>query len=1045
VAVNSPTTQDLWSACFGGGQFVAVGTGGTILTSPDGIAWSQRSSGVDLWLVGVCMGQTLANAVITPGRETYTYQNLFVAVGDRGTILTSPDGIAWTPRVSGTTQRLNGVAFVSTVSGTPSGGGSQRFVAVGEGGTVCISVDGLTWTAGNAGVSGWLRGVSDAFAPVGTNSGVYVGGQQGTVLKCVDGVNFVPVSFPVSSDIGDLAVSRGFDILAVGAGGLIATGAVGTTSWNIQSVGTSFYRGALNARIGPNLSPSIQLAVGSGGVIAMPVPGGAGSWMAIQLPKAADLFAVATNDMGTQVVVAGQGGTIWSSASANPLGGVSLTSSPSLIYTGADVTLQAINTGIAPTSYQWQFNGVPIAGATQPTLALHNIQTSQNGTYLCTANSATASVTASTQLTAQLTPPSLGLVDLSFDAHLSAIPRAILPLPDGRLLLSAQQTFSVAGQSQYGVARLNPDGSVDPTFRVGSGLDLSGTVSQFLLQPDGKVVIRGPFSTVAGVARPKVARFNADGSLDATFAPDTTIFDAATPLVLLADGRFLHFAISSTGVIVQRLTPAGALDATNPLTTIPIDVSYPSYRGASVICATDASGRVLVAANNLTWMYGSTGEARLACLQSDGTLDETFALRIWPSRGIGQLNAVQHKIVYVMGTAGGSPLSPSGSTYLGRLMADGSADLTYPEKRYDMPSANGYFLPAIALMPDGSAVLTQTNPNRLIRYDATGQLDRNFSAYYDSTITGLTPLPDGRLLATGSFISINGVPRAYLARLIPDTHYAATCLTGISVRANAGSGDQTLIVGISVSGSGQKTMLVRGVGPGLAAYGVNGTLADPQLTLFANSTAVLTNDNWSDGAGGTGVAALTAQVQDFPLTPGSKDAATIAAPSSGLYTMHITGHGSAGVALAEAYDADPAPADFNAARVVSFSARTQAGTGDQTLTAGFAVSGSDTKRLLIRAVGPGLTAYGVSGVLADPVLTLYQGNTVIATNDDWNSNTTLGSAVQTAAQQTGAFALSSSSTDAALLVTLPPGVYTAQVTGKNGTTGVALVEVYEVP
>jgi hypothetical protein len=161
--------------------------------------------------------------------------------------------------------------------------------------------------------------------------------------------------------------------------------------------------------------------------------------------------------------------------------------------------------------------------------------------------------------------------------------------------------------------------------------------------------------------------------------------------------------------------------------------------------------------------------------------------------------------------------------------------------------------------------------------------------------------------------------------------------------------------------------------------------------------------------------------------------------------MHITGHGGTGVALAEAYDADPAPADFNAARVVSFSARTQAGTGNQTLIAGFVVDGPDTKRLLIRAVGPGLTSYGVSGVLTDPVLTLYHGNTVIATNDDWNSDTSLGAALQTAAQQTGAFALSVSSKDAALLITLPPGVYTAQVSGKAGATGVALVEVYEAP
>jgi hypothetical protein len=321
---------------------------------------------------------------------------------------------------------------------------------------------------------------------------------------------------------------------------------------------------------------------------------------------------------------------------------------------------------------------------------------------------------------------------------------------------------------------------------------------------------------------------------------------------------------------------------------------------------------------------------------------------------------------------------------------------------------------------------------QLQRIDAANQIDRNYTGLVvgnnlagEDSLSQLVALPGGQLLVSGFFSAINSVPRAFLARLTPDTHPAATRLTSLSVRANAGSGDQTLIVGISVSGSGQKTMLVRGVGPGLVAYGVNGTLADPQLTLFNGSTVMLTNDNWSDGNAGPGVAAVTAQVQDFPLAPSSKDAAAIATPGSGLYTMHITGHGGTGVALAEAYDADPAPADFTATRVVSFSARTQAGATDQTLIAGFVVDGPDTKRLLVRAVGPGLTAYGVTGVLADPVLTLYQGNTVIATNDDWYSDPSARVPLQTAAQQTGAFALDSSSKDSALLVTLPPGIYTA--------------------
>ena len=1002
TAVSSPTAQDLWGICYGGGQFVAVGTGGTILTSPDGTTWTQRSSGVDLWLVGVGYGNSL-----------------YVAVGDRGTILTSPDGIAWTPRTSGTTQRLNGVANVHYAGG-------QGFLAVGEGGAVCRSSDGLAWTAGNAGVSGWLRGIVSSY-DFGFPS--YICGQGGTLLATTDGVNFTPYNVGTQLDLAAIEVADGGTLVMVGDKGLIAIGSY-PYSWTRMTVGTTFYRGITHS--GADIS-----AVGSGGVIAYPGFYLNSPWTAAQLPKTADLYAATAN------VAVGQGGTIW--LTSNPLAAVNITAMPSSVYVGQSLTLQIANAGAAPLSYQWQFAGMPIPGATQATLTLPNVQLLQSGQYSCTVSTVYASKTVSFALTVQLTPPSLGLVDLTFNAPLSAIPSAILPLPDGRLLVAAAQDFVVAGQSQFGLARLNSDGSVDSTFRA--DVDPYDGVSQFLLQPDGKVVIVGWF-TIHRSTRPGPPRLNPDGSRDATFAPDTgDYYDGKMPLVLLSDGRFLHFEISSTGVTVLRLTTTGALDATFPLTTIPLTPPYP-YNSAELICAQDASGRVLVAANTYDVMGYNDG-AQLTRLRSDGTLDATFAFQTWPQRAISQLNAAQDKITYEMRTISfyAHHLALSASSYLGRLNADGSPDSNYPEKTYRFEGSlpSDFTLPFVALLSDGSAILTQTNPNRLLRYDANGQLDRSFSAYYDSTITGLTPLPDGRLLASGNFTSINGVPRAYLARLLPDTHYASTRLASLSVRANAGSGDQTLIVGISLSGSGQKTMLVRGVGPGLAAYGVGGTLADPALTLFASSTAMLANDNWSDGADSAGVAALTAQLQDFPLTPGSKDAAAVATPGSGLYTMHITGHGGTGVALAEAYDADPAPADFTAARAVSFSARTQAGATDQTLIAGLTVSGTNTKRLLIRAVGPGLTSYGVSGVLADPVLTLYQGNTVIATNDDWYSTTNLGSALQSAAQQTGAFALDISSKDAALLITLPPGIYTAQVSGKAGSTGVALIEVYEVP
>jgi hypothetical protein len=269
-------------------------------------------------------------------------------------------------------------------------------------------------------------------------------------------------------------------------------------------------------------------------------------------------------------------------------------------------------------------------------------------------------------------------------------------------------------------------------------------------------------------------------------------------------------------------------------------------------------------------------------------------------------------------------------------------------------------------------------------------------------------------------------------------------LSNLSIRSNAGSGAQTLIVGVSVGGtgtSGSKNILIRGVGPTLSAFGLTGVLADPQLTVYNGQTIADTNDNWSATAP---PAATQSSVGAFALTPGSKDAALIGSNvPAGSYSVQITGvGGTAGVALAELYDLTPA-ASFTATtpRLNNISARTQVGTGGDILITGFNVSGTGTRRLLIRAVGPTLAAFGVTGTLADPQLTVFNGQTVVASNDNWDATAT-PLATQTGA---GGFALTAASKDAALIVNLAPGSYTAQVSGIANTTGVALVEIYELP
>ncbi len=176
----------------------------------------------------------------------------------------------------------------------------------------------------------------------------------------------------------------------------------------------------------------------------------------------------------------------------------------------------------------------------------------------------------------------------------------------------------------------------------------------------------------------------------------------------------------------------------------------------------------------------------------------------------------------------------------------------------------------------------------------------------------------------------------------------------------------------------------------------------------------------------------------FLLPLGSADSALEVTPPAGTYSTQISGvNGTTGIALAEVYDAD---AGTSTARLVNLSARINVGVGGDILIGGFVIGGSTAETLLIRGVGPTLAGFGVTGTLAQPVLTVYSGGTPIYSNTGWEGDSTLAGVFGTV----GAFPLNSSNPDSALLITLPPGGYTAEVSGVNSGTGIALLEIYEV-
>jgi hypothetical protein len=268
----------------------------------------------------------------------------------------------------------------------------------------------------------------------------------------------------------------------------------------------------------------------------------------------------------------------------------------------------------------------------------------------------------------------------------------------------------------------------------------------------------------------------------------------------------------------------------------------------------------------------------------------------------------------------------------------------------------------------------------------------------------------------------------------------------LSILTSIASAGESFTMGYVVGGagtSGSKPILIRAAGPtlGAAPFLIPGALADPKLELYAGQTKTSENDNWG---GLPALSAAFASVAAFPyVSAASLDAASFGNIAPGDNSVKVSANGSGtGTVIAEVYDSTPfAAMTATSPRLVNVSVLKHIGS---LLTMGFVIDGTGSKRVLIRAVGPtiGAPPFNVPGAVANPQLTLFaSGQTVRGSNDNWG-----GTAELTAAfAQVSAFALPANSADAALLITLEPGNYTVQVTGVGGTTGVAIVEVYEVP
>ena len=271
-------------------------------------------------------------------------------------------------------------------------------------------------------------------------------------------------------------------------------------------------------------------------------------------------------------------------------------------------------------------------------------------------------------------------------------------------------------------------------------------------------------------------------------------------------------------------------------------------------------------------------------------------------------------------------------------------------------------------------------------------------------------------------------------------------LGNISTRSLVQTGEHVMIGGFIVQGTGPKQVIIRAIGPELTQYGIPDALANPRLELHDGSGALIaTNDDWQTTIlGGIITSNQVSAIQNSGHAPtAASESAIIANLQPGNYTAIVNGvNNTTGVALVEVYDLSPSASSS----LGNISTRSFVQTGEHVMIGGFIVQGSASKRVIIRGIGPELTQFGIPDALANPRLELHDGTgALIATNDDWQT-TILGGIItsnQVSDIQNSGHAPTAAS-ESAIIAILPPGNYTAIVSGVNNTTGVALVEVYDL-
>ncbi len=1038
-AVPSGTTRNLWGVWFGGGQFVAVGEGGVILTSPDGQTWTPRVSGTSAWLTSV----------------TYALDH-FIAVGAGGTVLLSRDGVAWQPasaRGTAPTARLNVVRF-----------DGSSFLAYGEHRSVCRFDLPPLIDASNRVTGPWLRCFVRAF------DRLIVGGEAGLTLHAPADMYLTSgytTPLPTAARNVSGLVLHQDSVVAVAAEGRILVSSDGLV-WTEQPSGTT-------ADL-QDITPynNTLIVAGDNGTIL--TRDGAGAWTRRTTPTTARLLGVAGGP-GAAVAVGLNGNILRSpaavSAPAILQGPVRVTES---LGGAASFVVQA--SGSLPLTYQWSRNFVPLPGETHAELILAPLKDADAGGYTVTVSNAAGTITSSAA-TLSLLPAAPAVVDPGFqaDAALEGEPTSLLPLADGGVLVALGQVNQLV--------KLRADGTKDPDWSVstfGSIPTRSGSVAfnQLALQSDGRILVGGDFSSHNGQPSPTLIRLLPNGARDQSFLPSSEIAARfVSGVSVQPDGRIL---VANYDAIPYRLLPDGRLDPTfQPQPLEPARTFFGEPRPWSVRSAqATADGGVMVAAvaDLRVTLVAPAPRLVVVRLHATGALDTSFAAYTWNGFLIA-VRALDDQDVLVVSNSNQGLLMTG--ALVQRLQRNGLPSPAHLAPR--LPWVNTAYVYA-----SGAAILLGHDASGPVRLDPLGAVDPTFTGGIGRPAV-IAAAPDGKVYVAGPFSNYHGTPSQRLARLnvVPDGTQNAPVLLGLRADKTTVSYGESITVRAAVVGSGALSFEWDGApapSPTLVTTG-SPVLSFAFTTPRQSNTLRLTVRNTRGEVAGapliftvlpdpplvtrqpTRVSAQSGRDLDLKvdrnetanrveiewrhngrLLPRPDDLVGdevvlrlpgIAALQAGTYT--VTLRNALG---AEITSAPMLVTVDDSARFTNLSTRARIGPGEQTLIAGFAITGERPRQVLVRAVGPTLSKFSVADALPDPRLTLERvagplGFNVVFSQDGWEALDGNG----TASAAVGAFALDPGSKDNLGVPTLKPGAYTVQLTSASGQTGSALLEIYE--